>query len=582
MARFAAVTEGFDARAHRQTAFVAAATGLLCAILPAATDARAQTGGAGPIPLPDQAEGARIATVRVDLRASGGSAARDEAILTRLRASLSALEGTAFNRQSIEARIVAIQQRIGSGRIDYRLATAWPVDGLLLVFELDTREEVSPSRPLTTLYRSERAQVSLIAGGGFGLYSDIHPWFGRPALFNAGSPIAGRLPGRNPAWTEGYVEPGLGAAAQVGDSPFYVYGAATYITSWSYGQDIYRNDPRVFNSLEKAYGGLLYVDPDENRSLNVSAGRQNFTLNDGFLIHFVRGSTNAAERSGLYLGPRNANDFSVVADFQSGAWRLKAFYIDPNELEYLESRTTFAGSNLRYAFTPDFAADVTFVAIPRSSTRFANPFGLALPREGLQALAGHARYRNAARVRGLWLEGELAHQTNENFPMSAWAGYALAGYLASWAPWTPSLSYRYAYFSGDDPLTRRYEKYDPLLSTGLGVWLQGVTFGKLTANTNLETHRLQFNVAPNPALNITFDWHLLRAAQYNNIGANPALSQLASRALGQEFTLTARWALSRNIYLQTVASQAIPGRAFTAIGADKPWTTLQASLYWSL
>jgi hypothetical protein len=547
-----------------------------------ASAAAAQSGGSGPIPLPDQAEGARIASVRVELRASGGSAARDEAILTRLRTSLAALEGTAFNRQGVEARVVAIQQRMGSGRVDYRLATAWPVDGLLLVFEVDTREAASPSRPATTLYRSERAQVSVIGGGGFGLYSDINPWFGRPALFNAGSPIARRLPGKNPTWTEGYFEPGLGAVVQVADSPLYVYGAVTYLTSWSYGQDIYRNDPRLYNALEKAYGGLLIVDPDENRSLNVSAGRQNFTLNDGFLIHFVRASTNAGERGGVYLGPRNASDFSVVADAQSGAWRLKAFYIDPNELEFLESRTNFAGANLRYAFTPDFAADATFVSIPRSNTKYGNPFGLSLPRAGLQTFAAHARARNAGSVRGLWLEAELAHQSNENYPMSAWAGYALAGYLAGWAPWTPSVSYRYAYFSGDDPQTRRYEKYDPLLSTGLGVWLQGVTFGKLTANTNLETHRLQLNVAPNPALNITFDWHLLRAAQTNNRGANPALSQLGSKALGQEFTLTARWAINRNVYLQALASQAVPGRAFTLIGAGKKWTTLQASLYWSL
>ena len=80
-------------------------------------------------------------------------------------------------------------------------------------------------------------------------------------------------------------------------------------------------------------------------------------------------------------------------------------------------------------------------------------------------------------------------------------------------------------------------------------------------------------------MNLTFTWHQLRADELNNIGANPALSQLASRDIGDEYTATLRWGINRNLYLQLVASHAIPGRALEEIGADKPWSTLQASLY---
>jgi len=55
--------------------------------------------------------------------------------------------------------------------------------------------------------------------------------------------------------------------------------------------------------------------------------------------------------------------------------------------------------------------------------------------------------------------------------------------------------------------------------------------------------------------------------------------QLASRDIGDEYTATLRWGISRNQYLQVVASHAIPGEALRDIGADDPWSTLQASLY---
>jgi hypothetical protein len=433
-----------------------------------------------------------------------------------------------------------------------------------------------------TLYQSDRALLTTLLLGGVGGYADRNPWFGKPGLFVSGSPIAGRLPGDEATWTEGFVEGGLGAASQIGGSPFYLYGAVTVLTSWSLGQDIYRDDDRSVTGVEKAYGGLLYVDPGAGSSLNLSMGRQNVTVNDGFLVHFVRGSANIGPRGGLYLGPRNANDFSVVVDGRAGPWSLKAFYIDPNELESIESGSTFAGLNARYALSRGLAVDATAIYVPDSRSVFAKPDGATVPREGVTTIAAHGRWIHALGIDGLWLESEVAHQVHEHVAMSAWAAYGLVGYRAGGVSWTPSLSYRYSHFTGDDPATAQYERFDPLLSTGLGNWLQGVTFGKVVSNSNLEVHRLQFNVTPRPVLHLTVDLHLLRAPELNNRGSNRALSQLSSNDLGQEVTLSARWAISRRLYLQSLASVALPGRALRDIGADKPWTTFQVSLYWNL
>lgn len=554
-------------------------SGLCFALCPHAALAQSPQGGG--VPVLTLADGATIGQVRVTLADDGGNPARGRAAAARLGETLRDLEGRSFSRGLVERRLAAARARLGVGRIDYRLLPSPRPGEVALAVEIDL-STTTPARPQPlTLIQNDRLYLTAILAGGFGVYSDPNVWFGRPDLLLNRNPLAGRRPGRAPVWTEGFVEFGLAGAAQLGDSPFYLYGALTGLTSWSLGQDFFRADARSITGVEKAYGGLLYVDPATGNSLNLSLGRQTVTLNDGFLIHFVRGAANAGVRGASYIGARTANDFSVVADGRMGPWSFKAFYIDPNELPLVDSRSTFAGLNLRYAITPTLSVDASYITVPRSTSTSATPDGRRLPREGLQTLAGGLRWNQAFGVEGMWLASEIAHQTHDRYAMSAWAGYGLIGYQAVHLPWSPSLSYRYAYASGDNPATRRYERFDSLLSTGLGNWLQGVVYGKITSNANLAVHRLQFNLQPTPALNVTFDWHLLRAPERNNLGSNPAIAQLTSQDIGQEFSITGRWAMNRNLYLQTIASVGVPGKALRDAGATKAWTTLQASLYWT-
>ncbi len=567
------------------------AAALVAAVSPAASqDGSGPASGVSAIPLSGRASGAVIGEVRVELRNGSGNPARDDAVVKLVRSSLAALPGSGYDRVAVATRLSALRSRIGTGALEPSLLERG--DGsIVLLVEVDT---VGPDGPgvvegivrgqlgdFPVIVRTDRSFVTAILTGGNGVYADTNAWFGAPALFAGSSPIAGDLPGRQATWTEAFVEYGIGGATQLGDSPFYAYGALTGITSGSAGQDIYRDDARIATAVEKAYAGLLYVDPDRDLTANVSLGRQNVTLNDGFLIHFVRGSANIDGRGATYLGARNANDFSMVGDISLDDWALKVFYIDPNELESLESNSTFAGVNLRRTLATGLSLDASLITVPGSDSTFATPDGRRLDREGLVTVSGHGRWSGAFGQPGMWLEGELAHQFHPDEDISTYGGYALIGYRAVDLPWTPSLSYRFSYFSGDDPATARYERFDPLLSTGLGNWLQGINFGKLTSNSNLAVHRLQFNVTPDPRLNITLDWHLLRAAEENNLGSNPALSTLSSLDIGNEFTLSARWAINENLFLQSLGSVALPGRALRDVGADEPWLSLQASLYWT-
>ena len=540
---------------------------------------------------PRQAEGVDIDSVVVKLRTTSGDTARDAQALATVRALADGLPGTGVSTIELARLTNAMTKAAAIARVDYRLLPAG-ANALRVEFLVDAAPPVAadagPSGVLTgvlgdfpVFYKDERSLVTAIVAGGLGVYSDSNPWFGQPELFNRFNPLAGHLPGRQANWTEGSLELGGGFAAQLGDAPLYAFGALTGMKTWSIGQDIFRDDTRDFDAVEKAYVGLLYADATTRNKAKISVGRQTYTLNDGFLVNLVKGSANAGPRGATYLGPRLANDFSVLAEGRFGRWSVNAFYIDPDEIESLETDSTFLGGNLGYRLNDDLAFDATVMTIPHSDSFYANPYGLSLQRQGLNTVSGHLLWKNIL-ADGVWFEGEAAYQSHPDHALSAWAGYGTLGYIARRMPWTPSLSYRLAYFSGDDPDTRTYERYDPLLNTGLGIWLQGISFGKLTANSNLATHRVQLNMAPVETLNVTFDYHRLTAPQRNNAGGNPALTTLSSHDLGQEFTLSGRWAINRNLYLQAIASLAMPGEALRDIGADENWTTLQLSLSWGL
>lgn len=572
------------------------AAGLLAGTVLSSPQALAQEASTQPnyLPQPGHSESVPIGAVSVTLRTSSGDTARDAEALHVVRTLAATLQGETFDLIRVTRLLRQIEREAAVRRLDYDLLPlgANAVRIRLLVDAAPQGD--GPALPkgvlagdggalsdFPVLYKSDRSLFTAIVAGGLGVYSDGNAWFGQPELFNQYNPLAGHLPGASTAWTEGSLELGAGFASQLGDAPLYAFGALTGMKTWSIGQDIYTDETRDFDKIEKAYAGLLWVDKDTRNYAKLSAGGQTFTLNDGFLVNLVKGSVNAGDRGATYLGPRLASQFSVLATGRLGRWGFNAFYIDPSELEQTDTHSSYLGANLKYAVSDNLSLDATAMTITTSDSTYANPSMLDLPRQGTSVAAAHLLWKNLL-ADGVFFEGELGHEWNPDYAMSAWAGYGTIGYIARKLAWTPSLSVRYAQFSGDDPATQAYERWDPMLNTGLGIWLQGISFGKITANSNLASERIQLNLVPAEQLNVTFDYHRLTAPELNNLGSNPAISTLSSHQLGQEFTATARWAINRNLYLQSVASYALPGEALRDIGADRPWSTLQLSLYWGL
>lgn len=445
----------------------------------------------------------------------------------------------------------------------------------------------APGVDFPVLYRAGDTYLKFELSGGHGAFTDGNPWFGRPDVFTRNNPMV-----ENPAigantdgratWTESLLQAGIAGVTRLSRSDWYGFGAITGIGVVSYGEDIFRDDTRSSLNLEKAYAGIYYAPRQKDLRLKVSVGRQNYSLNSGFLVSQFGSQWNAGPRPGVYLAPRTTQDHSTVATLRLKNWQGTFFSLDPNELGSIESGTRLLGLNLAKSNPGRWSWDVTALHVPESRTAYRAPDAVARGREGLWTAAGHLRMRTRPERPDFWFEAELAHQFHEDFDMSAWAGYAQLGYYARDLPWTPSVSYRYALFTGDDPETTDYERFDSLYSGGLDHWLQGISINKLLTQTNRGTHLVRLNVAPKPRLNLTLDFYTHRADQLNNLGANPALGTLSSHDLGEEIQITARLQLSPRVFALGIASAAFPGEAIesAAGGRNDPWTTLQFQVFW--
>ncbi|NJL49891.1 MAG: alginate export family protein, partial [Leptolyngbyaceae cyanobacterium SM2_5_2] len=261
--------------------------------------------------------------------------------------------------------------------------------------------------------------------------------------------------------------------------------------------------------------------------------------------------------------------------------RLQGFFLQPDELPVADSNTQYLGTSLSFNNNQNLEAALTYVAVPQSNRAYLLPDGRDFSREGLQVINPRLRLSSLFGVSGLWAESEYAFQFSTQQSMAAQGGYVWLGYTAEEVPWRPSLSYRFAGFSGDNPNTTTYERFDPLQASGLTDWLQGVNLGKVYNNSNSFSHRVTFKVQPSRNLELSLDYYYRFADQLNNLGGNPTLSTLEFTDIGHELVFIGRYTLAQNFLLQGVGSVGFPGGAIRQAvgGSADPWVTLQLSLF---
>ena len=409
-------------------------------------------------------------------------------------------------------------------------------------------------------------------------YANNNAWYGRPDAMLAGNPlVVGKPAGKGyRQWVEGYVQYGLSGITPL-TPDLYAYGSVNVITSVSAGRELFTNKTREHTGVEDAYFGLVggtTTASGNRQSFNIAVGRQRYTLANGFLI--ANTAANGESRAALQANARWAADMLVLGQFRHNTTKLELFYLDPDELPKIDTHSRFAGVNLEFSPLTGLDVGISYVGVPRSSFAYYGPDGTQIgTRKGLQVYDARFNYTlNPADQAGPFFGAEYAIQRNSHFKMDARAGWVEVGYSFPQASWSPTVSYRLARFSGDDPDTATYERWDQTLSGGTGEqWVQGANHFKIVQDSNVIAHRLQARFRPSPKFEVVPQMWAFRADSETNIGGNPALSALRSKTYGYELNVTGKWFVNRNTYVHGHIAYTLPGKAArTALDNNtSPW-----------
>ena len=587
-----------DAFLNRRRLHFLSALALTCTLaapVPGSAEARNTDAATGVEIQPELAEGLPVGLIYVHMVRSTGDPTRDEELKQQVADAYAARKGDVFRQMVAEFGLKRVRKLAAVRSAELRLYNTVPGGQVAIAIFVSPLGEapVVPERAkgilatgdlreFPTILENDRSRFVFILNGGAGIFSDTDPWFGGYGdAFNGGNPTAKDPLGPGTStWVEAYVEPGLGGISQVSDYPLYLYGAASWLISGTAGHDIYNSGHWGHGDFEKLYAGMIWNLPAEDALVDVSVGKQVYQLRDGFLLSKIPVSTSIGERAALYLGPRLTSENTVLVRAKASRLGLDAFLIEPSEIDEIATDTELAGVNLQYQFA-DTEAAFTYLYVPDSKSTYRTQDGRRLPREGLRTFNPSLSAKNLFGQEGAWLKAEYAYQDHEDFDMSAEAGYVWVGYQMTKVGWQPALSYRWSTFSGDDPDTRTFERFDPLFSGGLGNFLPGIVFSKAFKNANLITNRATLSVKPRDQLELILDYFHHRADSLNNVGGIGPLQTLESRHIGEEVTLTAYRYIGKNLFFQGIASVGMPGKAIArAVGDDaEDWYTVQAALY---
>ena len=441
---------------------------------------------------------------------------------------------------------------------------------------------------ITSIYSKDGLDVRWHFQGGLNLVSETNLFWNFASVYAPGVDF-----NSDETWLEGYVKPGVSFDKTFPAAELVLYGKLSGVASRTWGTDAFNGRDGNAITLEEGYLGFRTTNRPAN--LDVSLGPRELKLGTGMLI--ANGGSSGFERGALKFGPRKAWKQAAIARLETNRLIMTGYFIEPNELKSNNGHNQLAGVDVRHNAPAGDFLGVTYIYVLRSNSPYVRAAlgGLGPPtiipggRDHTHALNLYLRgSRSEGALRNWFVSGDIAYEWNRRIDMSAWGGRALIGYNFADAPWTPSLTYTFKLFTGDNPTTRKLERFDPLYFEGTpGSWASGSKSSMVFINSNLKVHEVALAVQPSQWNKFTFRYAHISAdrlaspiqfGQATRVVSTPdgfnLIAGVTKHHLSDDLFLEYNHIFSQNVFLTAGISGSFPGAGIKKLYPGKApiWT----------
>ena len=381
-------------------------------------------------------------------------------------------------------------------------------------------------------------------------------------------------------WIETYAKIGVSFEQTFGGGGVF-FGKGSAVASYTQGTDAYDTGDTGRVTLEEGYLGFR-AETGGDVSVEISLGPRELKLGSGMLV--ANGASSGFERGALKFGPRKAWENAAIASVASGNATARLFYLDPNETPSSDGGNALAGLDVRFDGSDGDYVGLTYLNVFESDSSYpqAAPSGMGAPvirggaREGLNAINVYGRL---GWNRRLSVTTDFAYEWNNRIDLAAWAGRVQVAYSLSDFDWSPTLTYSFQSFSGDDPSTSGLERFDPLYYEGSpSAWATGSKSSMVFINSNVYAHGLALRLSPTDRDSVTLRYAHIRANElfspiqfgqatrvdFSN-GVSSVISGVSDAHLADDFFLEYGRVLNPNTFLTAGLSVSVPGRGITTV-----------------
>jgi Alginate export len=349
-------------------------------------------------------------------------------------------------------------------------------------------------------------------------------------------------------WAESFAKPAISANFSAGGGELYGKVSAVGERTFAAPPSVVGESASSFKVEDLSLGWRSGTSLGSSENLlDLSVGRTQYTLGHGMILW--DGAGEGGSRGGYWSNARKAWEFAAVGRLKPGSHTLEAFYLDRDEVPESESATRLWGGNYELALGESSTFGVTYL-------KFYADDEIGPERDGLNVFNARAFTSPFSSVPGLSFELEYVREDNGDLLGSdAFSGQV--GYEFDQIVWTPKLSYRYAFFEGDDPATDTNEGFDSLIPGfyDWGSWWQGEIGGEyFLSNSNLISHQVRLHLTPNDAIGTG-----LLFFKFNADEAESYAPGVTSDDIAFEMDWYMDWKLSQNFTLSLLGAFANPG-----------------------